>query len=77
MSDLTLIPSKFKPVTASDTAPVGATLGLYVGGAGSVVVKGEDDIQATFVCQAGQYLVGRFALVMAATTATNIVALYA
>ena len=78
MSDLTLIPTKYKPVTKSDTVPVGATMGLYVGGAGDVTVKGDDGVEATFACQSGQYLSGRFCFVMATgTTATGIVALYA
>jgi hypothetical protein len=35
MSDLTLIPSRFVNLTPSDTAAVGTTIGLYVGGDGS------------------------------------------
>lgn len=73
--DSTLIPQRWAPVTPSDTTPVGNTIGLYVGGAGNVVAEGTDGVQATFVCQAGQYLTGKFAKVKAATTATNIVAL--
>ena len=75
MADRTLIPSKFKPVTPSDTVPVVCLLGLYIGGGGNVVVKGEDGVAATFVASTGQYLTGNFYHVMAATTATNIVAL--
>ena len=78
MSDLTLVPTKFKAVTPSDTAAVGATLGLYVGTAGTVTVKGSDGVAVAFVCNSGQYLSGRFDLVMSTgTTATNIVAIYA
>lgn len=69
------IPAKFAAVTPSDTVPVGPTIGLYVGGAGNVVGKGSDGVAATFACQAGQYLVGEFHYVMAASTATGIVAL--
>ena len=74
--DQTLIPSKFFDVTPSDTARIGPTIGLYVGGAGTVKAAGVDGVVATYVCQAGQYLTGSFDKVMATnTTATSIVAL--
>lgn len=77
MSDPTLIPSNYANVTPSDTTPLGATLGLYVGVSGAVVVMGANGTQATFQALAGQYLSGRFQRVMAASTASSIVALYA
>jgi|JFJP01.1.fsa_nt_gi hypothetical protein len=75
MSDYTLIPTRFKAVTKSDTDPVNAEIGLFIGGAGNVVVKGVDGVQATFACLAGSTITGKFQFVMAATTATNIVCL--
>lgn len=75
MSDATLLPTKFKDVTPSDSASLGNCIGLYVGGAGTVVVKGANDVQATFTVPAGATLSGRFSRVMAASTATGIVAL--
>ncbi len=74
--DETLIPAKFANVTKSDTNPVNANLGLYIGGSGDVVVKGADGVSATFTVGSGQYLTGRFHMVMSTgTTATGIVAL--
>jgi hypothetical protein len=75
MADQTLIPSKWTPVTPSDTVPVVSNLGLYVGTGGNVVAKGIDGVSATFVVSSGQYLSGRFYYVMAATTASDIVSL--
>lgn len=72
-----LIPKSFAPVTPSDTVSIGRTIGLYIGNGGNVVVKGEDGVTATFVASGGQYLSGSFSYVMAATTATSIVALRA
>ena len=82
MSDATLIPKRLAAVTPSDTVKLQASgmLGLYVGGAGNVVAVGENTADAgtavTFICSAGQVLVGSFKLVKAASTATGIVALY-
>lgn len=75
MSDFTLIPKRYAAVTPSDTVPVNAELGLFVGGGGNVVVTGADDVTATFIAGDGQYLTGYVRLVKAATTATGIVAL--
>lgn len=74
MSDRTLTPSSFANITTSDTVPQPKTIGIYVGGAGNLVVKGSDGIQATLAVIAGQYVPGRFSFVMAATTATGLVA---
>ena len=70
-----LIPTKYFPITPSDTVPVNTGLGLYVGNEGNVVVAGVDGVQATFIASAGQYLSGRFHRVMAASTATGLVGL--
>jgi len=75
--DATLIPQRWASVTPSDTAGIGNTIGLFVGGAGNVNAQGSDGVAAVFACQAGQYLTGKFAKVLATgTTATNIVALF-
>ena len=74
--DATLIPTKFANVTKSDTVPVNAALGLYIGTGGDVTVKGADGVSAKFVAGAGSYLTGRFHMVMSTgTTASDIVAL--
>ncbi len=76
--DKTLIPSRFSAVTPSDTIGLpGGVIGLYVGGAGNVVAKGADGVSATFVVAAPSFLPGAFTYVMAASTATAIVALRA
>lgn len=77
MSDFTLIPSKFLDITPSDSAPVNASLGLYIGTNGIVKLVGADGVIATFRVGDGQYLTGRIQRVMATgTTATGIVALF-
>ena len=69
------IATRFADITPSDTAVIGPTIGLYVGGAGTLVVKGWDDADATFECPAGTYIPGSFKLVMSTgTDATLIVA---
>lgn len=70
-----LIPRTFSDVVPSDTVPIGPTIGLYIGGEGTVVAKGENGVQGTFIVSSGQYLSGSFTYVMAASTATGIVAL--
>lgn len=75
--DATLLPTKYANVTPSDTTVIAPCIGLFVGGAGNVVATGSDDNQATFAVAAGQVLPGRFKRVMAASTATGIVALIA
>jgi hypothetical protein len=75
MSNQNLIPSIFAPVTPSDTSPVNCKLGLYIGGAGNVVIEGANGVAATFIVSAGQYLTGCCRLVKASTTATGIVSL--
>jgi hypothetical protein len=71
-----LTPQFWNDVTPSDSTAIGQTIGLYIGGAGTVKAKGVDGVIGTFICQAGQYLIGNFSYVMATgTTATSIVAL--
>lgn len=74
MSDRTLIPNRFANVTPSDTTPLNGVISLLVGGAGNLIVKGSDEVQATITVVAGQTVSGKFMRVMAATTATGIVA---
>ena len=70
-------PSSFAAVTPSDTTPLPAgTQSLWVGGVGNLVVKGLDGVTATFTAvPAGTLIRGQFSRVMAATTATLIVAM--
>lgn len=70
-------PGKFAAVTPSDTTALPSGIqGLWVGGLGTLVVKGLDGVTASFLAvPAGTLIRGQFTRVMAATTATNIVAL--
>lgn len=77
MSDPTLIPSRFVDITPSDTTPVSTTIGIRVGGAGTIVIKNLDSTTVTLTVTAGEVLSGRFYIVMAASTATLLVGLYA
>jgi hypothetical protein len=69
---------KLAAVTPSDTTDLTGCRALWVGGNGNLVVKGLDDSAAvTIVIPTGGVLIPLFASrVMAATTATSIVALY-
>jgi hypothetical protein len=69
-----LIPSGAVAVTKSDTAFVDL-VGLYVGGAGDVAVKGADGVSATFPgVPAGVILPLKIVQVLSTgTTATNLV----
>lgn len=70
--------TRFAPVTPSDTAAIAGTcIGVFVGTAGDVVVVGADGVQATIKATTGSMIWGRFTLIKAATTATNIVAFFA
>lgn len=73
-----LVPRKFTAVVKSDTTDLSlvATKGLWIGGTGDATIKGADDtVAVTFTAvPAGTFLRGHFSRVMAATTATNIVA---
>lgn len=74
MSDPTLLPKRFMNVTPSNTVSLPSNIGLYIGVGGDVIASGEDGVQATFTCQAGQYLVGEFQYLHVGTTASGIVA---
>jgi hypothetical protein len=70
-------PTNFAAVSPSDTTDLTAiaNLGVLIGGAGLLVVKGVyDTVAVTIAVTAGQYVPGRFSRIMAATTATGIVA---
>ena len=77
MSDV-LIAKRFANVTPSDSTVISdASLGLYIGGAGTLAAAGVDGVVANFTVIAGQLVAGRFTLVKATgTTATGIVALF-
>lgn len=65
-------------VVPSDTTPVGPTLGLYIGGAGNVTVrmyKSQQIVQFQAL-SVGAFLPVQCDRVMAATTATLIVAMW-
>jgi hypothetical protein len=68
----------YAAVTKSDTTDLGPVRALYIGGAGDVVVStGLTGSGVTFTAtQAGSVLPVNCRRVMAATTATNVVALY-
>lgn len=67
-------PDSWAPIEPSDNAPVGECRQLYIGGAGDLVLLGENDVVTTFVgVPAGTYMTCSPSKIMAATTATNIV----
>ena len=72
------IGKRFAAVTKSDDTPLNGTLGLYVGGLGDVSVKHTATSTAVVfkAVPAGTFLPIEVARVMAATTATDIVAPY-
>lgn len=70
---------KYLAVTPHDTNPLakGTADGFYIGGAGTVVLVGEDGDSAQFICTDFQTLPFSALRVLATgTTATNIVAVY-
>ena len=68
---------KLAAVTPSDTTDLTNARAIWVGGAGNLVLKGVDDSSAvTLVVPAGVLIPVFVSRVMAATTATSIVALY-
>ena len=77
MSDV-LIAKRFANVIPSDSALISdQSMGLVIGGAGTVTAAGVDGVTAVFTCVVGQVLTGRFTLIKATgTTATGIVALF-
>lgn len=71
--------TKVVAVTASDSTDLTGARGLYVGGAGNVVVRcvHSPDTSVTLAAvPAGSIIPVQVTRVMAASTATNIVALY-
>lgn len=69
--------TKFAAVTKSDADDIPLTRAIYVGGAGDVVAVDADNTPTTFTAvPAGTLLPIRVRRVNAATTATNIVAIY-
>ncbi len=77
MADLTDPATIATAVTKSDTVPLagGACRALYIGGTGDVVIKTSGAAVTFKGVPAGQILPVRANFVMAATTATDIVAL--
>lgn len=75
---VTSVARKFIPVTTSNTVAVPAgAVGLYVGGAGNVVVTDEDGGTATFTAvPVGSFLPISPVLVNTASTATLMVLIY-
>jgi hypothetical protein len=64
-------------VTKSDVTDLGRTRAVWVGGVGDLVVTMADGVDVTFTAvPAGSWLWIQVQKVKAATTATNIVALY-
>lgn len=78
MSTMTDPAARVAAVTKSDSTVISGCRGLYVGGTGDVAVKCKGmDTAVTFVgVPAGTILPVRAEYVMAATTATSIVALF-
>lgn len=69
-----LVPSKYVAVTASDSTPT-EFVGVYVGTAGNIALKGTDGVAVTFKnAPAGLIIPGFISRVMTTnTTATDIV----
>ena len=74
------IPSRWLDVTPSDSTDLTGCIGLYIGGAGNVAVRTLNAPSTTVTFTAppvGTFIPGNFTRVMAATTATLILAAYA
>lgn len=70
---------KFLAVTPSnsDALAKGTADAFYIGGAGNIVLKGEDGDDVSFVVQSGQLLqCGALYVMATGTDATDIVAVY-
>ena len=64
-------------ITPNDATELIGVRSLKVGGAGNLVIRCKDDLNSvTIICVAGDLVPVRAQYVMAASTATNIVALY-
>lgn len=73
------LPSRWVTVTASDDTDLTGSIGLYVGVAGNVSARTLNNASTTVVFVAvpvGTFIPGNFTRVMAATTATSILAAY-
>jgi hypothetical protein len=73
------IPGRWATVTPSDATDLSGSIGIYVGGAGNVHVRCADDPTTTVIFTAppvGTFIPGHFTRVMAATTATLLLAAY-
>ena len=71
------IPQDWADLTPSDVALISPSIGIYVGGSGTIRAAGKNGVVGTFQAQSGQYLIGYFTKVLATgTTATGLVALY-
>ena len=71
------VPGKWTSVTPSDSTDLTGCMGLYVGGTGNVAVRCADATGTTVTFSAvpvGSFIPGSFTRVMAATTATLILA---
>lgn len=73
-------PSRWVAVTKSDSTDLTGCIGLYIGGTGDVAARTLNDPSTTVTFSAvpvGALIPGNFTRVMAATTATLILAAYA
>lgn len=73
------MPGRWAAVTPSDSTDIEGSIGLYVGTAGNVAVRTVNAAGTTVTFSnvpAGSFLPGNFTRVMAATTASNILAAF-
>lgn len=63
------------PITPSDTDQSQTFYGLFIGGAGTVLVRSVTGVVCTYNAAASQYLNIKGTAVMAASTATGIIGL--
>jgi len=73
------MPSTWAAVTKSDTTDLTGCIGIYVGGTGDVAVRTLNNASTTVTFSSvpvGTFIPGNFTRVMAATTATNMLAAY-
>lgn len=73
------MPGRWDTVTPSDSTDITGCIGLYVGGTGSVAVRTLNAAGTTVTFSsvpAGSFIPGNFTRVMAATTATSILAAF-
>lgn len=73
------MPGRWAAVTPSDSTDLTGCIGLYVGGTGNVAVRTLNAAETTVTfssAPAGSFIPGNFTRVMAATTATSILAAF-